>query len=103
MRLFRKREKKHIQGRVHYPTAIKEITFRYKREEEQTNFIEIMSGIRVTLEYAQAFLLLIYYWLKTLARTLFVGKLNKDVSKEIILITGAGEFNGGNKNNEILR
>ena len=49
-----------------------------------------MSGIVVTLEYAQAFLYLIYYWLKALGRILFVSKLNKNVSKEIILITGAG-------------
>ena len=49
-----------------------------------------MSAISVTLEYAQAFLLLIYYWLKALILLLVLPKINKNVSNEIILITGAG-------------
>lgn len=49
-----------------------------------------MSAIGVTLEYAQALFLLIYYWLKTLVKLLVLPKLNKNVSNEIILITGAG-------------
>ena len=42
-------------------------------------------------EYAQALLLLIYYWIKSLARLLFVTPVRKNISREIILVTGAGE------------
>ncbi|CAF2908571.1 unnamed protein product [Rotaria sp. Silwood2] len=48
------------------------------------------SGVVVTLEYAQAFLILIYYWIKALLRTLFVQNLRKNIRNEIILVTGAG-------------
>ncbi|CAF0837210.1 unnamed protein product [Rotaria sp. Silwood1] len=48
------------------------------------------SAIVVTLEYAQAFLFLVYYWIKALLRTLFVQNVPKSVRGEIILVTGAG-------------
>ena len=50
-------------------------------------------GIVIILEYAQAFLLLIYYWVKALGRLLLVQSLRKNVQNEIILITGAGSLN----------
>jgi hypothetical protein len=49
-----------------------------------------MSGVFVVLEYAQALLLLIYYWIKSLGRILFVQNIRKNVENEIILVTGAG-------------
>lgn len=52
-----------------------------------------MSGVTVVLEYTQAFLLLIYYWIKALGRLLLVQKIRKNVENEIILITGAGLLN----------
>lgn len=48
------------------------------------------SGFTVTLEYAQAFLMLIYYWFKALGRLLLVQKTVKSVENDIILVTGAG-------------
>ena len=50
------------------------------------------TGVLVCFEYAQAFLLLIYYWLKSLARLLLVKPVRKNITKEIVLVTGAGEF-----------
>jgi len=52
-----------------------------------------MSGIVVVFEYAQAFLLLVYYWIKALGRLLFVQNTRKNVENEIILVTGAGLLN----------
>jgi len=49
-----------------------------------------MSGVVVVLEYAQALLLLVYYWIKALGRLLFVQNIRKNVENEIILVTGAG-------------
>jgi hypothetical protein len=50
----------------------------------------MLSGVVVLFEYAQAFLILIYYWIKALGRLLVVQNLRKNVENEIILITGAG-------------
>lgn len=50
------------------------------------------TGVLVFFEYAQAFLLLIYYWIKSLARLLLVQPVRKNISKDIVLVTGAGEF-----------
>jgi hypothetical protein len=50
----------------------------------------MLSGVVVFFEYAQAFLILIYYWIKSLGRLLLVPKIRKNVENEIILITGAG-------------
>jgi hypothetical protein len=52
-----------------------------------------MSGVVVILEYAQALLLLVYYWIKALGRLLIVQNIQKNVENEIILVTGAGLFN----------
>jgi hypothetical protein len=49
-----------------------------------------MSGVVVVLEYAQALLMLVYYWIKALGRLLLVQNLRKNVGNEIILVTGAG-------------
>jgi hypothetical protein len=49
-----------------------------------------MSGVVVVLEYAQAFLLLIYYWIKSLGRILLVQNISKNVENEIVLVTGGG-------------
>jgi hypothetical protein len=49
-----------------------------------------MSSVVVVLEYVQAFLLLIYYWIKSLGRILLVQNIQKNVDNEIILVTGAG-------------
>ena len=54
------------------------------------SFFITMSGLVVVLEYAQAFLLLIYYWIKSLGRLLLVQSISKNVENEIILVTGAG-------------
>ncbi|CAF4319548.1 unnamed protein product, partial [Adineta steineri] len=48
------------------------------------------SVVAVVFEYIQAFLILIYYWIKALGSTLFVQKIVKNVENDIILITGAG-------------
>ncbi len=53
----------------------------------------MLSGVVVFFEYAQAFLILIYYWIKALGRLLLVPKVRKNVENEIILITGAGWLN----------
>jgi len=53
----------------------------------------MLSGVVVFFEYAQAFLILIYYWIKALGRLLLVPKIRKNVENEIILITGAGWLN----------
>lgn len=50
----------------------------------------MMSGIVIFFEYFQAVLWLIYYWVKSLFKLLFVQQLRKNVENEIILITGAG-------------
>jgi hypothetical protein len=52
-----------------------------------------MPPVSVVFEYAQAFLLLIYYWIKALGRILLVQNLRKNVENDIILITGAGLLN----------
>ena len=49
-----------------------------------------MSALVVTLEYLQATFILIYYWLKSLGRLIFVQPTEKSVQNETILITGAG-------------
>jgi hypothetical protein len=49
-----------------------------------------MSGVSVVFEYAQALLMLIYYWIKALGRILLVQNLRKSVENDVILITGAG-------------
>lgn len=48
------------------------------------------NGFLVFLEYAQALLILIFYWLRALV-FLFIKPERKSVRNEIILITGAGE------------
>jgi hypothetical protein len=53
----------------------------------------MLSGVVVFFEYAQAFLILVYYWIKALGRLLLVPKIRKNVENEIILITGAGWLN----------
>jgi hypothetical protein len=52
-----------------------------------------MSGVVVVLEYAQALLMLVYYWIKALGRLLLVQNSRKNVGNEIILVTGAGLYN----------
>lgn len=51
------------------------------------------NNLFVVLEYAQAFMVLIYYWFRTLFVTLFVRTAPKSVENEIVLITGAGWIN----------
>ena len=50
----------------------------------------MLSGVAVVLEYAQAFLMLFYYWIKALGRILLVQNVVKNVENDIILVTGAG-------------
>jgi len=56
-----------------------------------------MSGVVVVLEYAQALLMLVYYWIKALGRLLLVQNILKNVANEIILVTGAGLLNKNKK------
>jgi len=56
-----------------------------------------MSSVVVVLEYAQALLMLVYYWIKALGRLLLVQNILKNVENEIILVTGAGLLNKNKK------
>jgi hypothetical protein len=49
------------------------------------------ADVAVIAEYAQASLILIYYWIRALVRLLFVSPVRKSVAKETILVTGAGQ------------